>query len=178
MKIHFFLLFISIILTISSCEPNSEKSKSEDGVKANEIPTNSGTYERPLVKNDTLNSNGLIKKQKINEATKPEPDPDINVYILVDEEPKAINYDETRKAIGYPAIAKDSAIKGIVIVKVLVGKDGKYVKHRIIKKSHPLLNDAVEPQVKNLIFTPALKEGKPIKVWTTLAFHFPVKSFD
>lgn len=99
-------------------------------------------------------------------------DPDPNAFIMVEKEPQAVNLDDIKGMIGYPPTAREAGIEGKVIVRVLVGKTGKYEKHILVRKAHPLLNKAVEDKINNLSFTPGIQAGKPIKVWVTIPFDF------
>jgi protein TonB len=101
-----------------------------------------------------------------------EPEPDINAFVAVEKEPAPVNLDEIKKRIVYPPLLKEAGVQGKVIVRILVGKDGKYIKHQVIKSSHKLFTEAVEKEIQNLEFTPAIQAGKPIKLWVTIPFDF------
>ena len=74
--------------------------------------------------------------------------------------------------IGYPSIAQDADIQGRVVVRILVDKYGRYRKHKVIKKIHPILAEAVEKEIDGLRFTPAIQAGKPIPFWVNVPFNF------
>ena len=99
-------------------------------------------------------------------------DPDPSAFVIVEEEPRPVNMDNIKKAIGYPAMAKEAEIEGKVIVRVLVDKQGKYKKHVVLKDPHPILTKAVEKKLNMLQFTPGIQGGQPIKVWVTIPFDF------
>ena len=80
--------------------------------------------------------------------------------------------DAVRKIIGYPDIARDANIQGQVVVRVLVDEKGNYRKHKMIKKVHPILADAVEQNLSKLKFSPAIQGNKPIKFWVNIPFRF------
>jgi protein TonB len=101
-----------------------------------------------------------------------EPEPDPNAFVAVEKEPAPVNLDEIKKRIAYPPLLKEAGVQGKVIVRILVGKDGKYIKHQVIKSSHKLFTEAVEKEIQNLEFTPAIQAGKPIKLWVTIPFDF------
>jgi len=102
-----------------------------------------------------------------------EPDePDPNAFIMVEKEPAPVNMENLKKLIGYPPTAKEAEIEGKVILRILVGKGGKYEKHIVVKNPHPLLTKEVEKHIRNLEFTPGIQAGKPIRVWVTIPFDF------
>jgi protein TonB len=103
-------------------------------------------------------------------VAEPEPSPD--EFIFVSEEPQPLNMDDVRKIIGYPEIARDAGIEGQVVVRVLVDEKGNYRKHKMIKKVHPILAEAVESNLKQLKFSPAIQGNKPIKFWVNIPFRF------
>jgi protein TonB len=106
------------------------------------------------------------------EAPKEEPDPDPTAFISVEKEPAPANLDIIKSRITYPQAAKDIGVTGKVIVRVLVGPDGKYVKHMILRSPHNLLVAEVEKHLKSLEFTPGIQAGKPVKCWVTIPFSF------
>lgn len=105
-------------------------------------------------------------------AQQPESNPGIHEYIHVDEEPKVMNLTEVRRMVGYPLEAHRRGIHGKMYCRVLVDAKGKYVKHRITKKIHPILTKAVEFHIQKLRFEPALKSNKRIPYWANIAFDF------
>ncbi|MDB4285910.1 energy transducer TonB [bacterium] len=98
--------------------------------------------------------------------------PGINGHQMVEIEPIPQNHKEVREMIGYPEIARDAGIEGIVVIRVLVDKKGKYVKHKVIKKVHPILGGACEKHIHKLKFTPAIHDGKAIPFWVNIPFRF------
>lgn len=109
------------------------------------------------------------------EVVEKEEEPDPSAFIAVEKEPQPVNIDEIKKRIGYPPLAKEAGIQGKVIVRVLVGKNGKYEKHIVLRSPHKLLTEAVEKELPNLEFTPGIQAGKPIKVWVTIPFDFQLR---
>lgn len=104
-----------------------------------------------------------------------EKDPDPMAFVAVEKEPQPVNIDDIKKRIGYPPLAKEAGIQGKVIVRVLVGKTGKYERHIVIRSPHKLLSEAVEKELPNLEFTPGIQAGKPIRVWVTIPFDFQLR---
>ncbi|MEZ4685342.1 MAG: TonB family protein [Bacteroidia bacterium] len=99
-------------------------------------------------------------------------EPDINAFFFVDEEPQPTNMEEVRQLIGYPPEAVEQDIQGQVVVRMLVGEDGSYIRHKVIMQGDPILATAVEAQVAKLKFKPAISNGKPLKFWVNIPFAF------
>ncbi|MCB0835876.1 MAG: energy transducer TonB, partial [Bacteroidetes bacterium] len=99
-------------------------------------------------------------------------EPDIKDFVFAEEEPTPVNINDIKKLIGYPQIARDASIQGMVVVRVLVDKNGNYAKHKVTNEVHPILSRAVEEHVNKLKFTPAIQGGKPIKFWVNIPFNF------
>jgi periplasmic protein TonB len=102
-------------------------------------------------------------------ATDPEP---FEFIPDLDKEPNALNFDALRKSISYPPQAKEICMSGKVVLRILVGVDGRYLKHFVVKSPHPLLTKAVVEKIEMLHFSPGMQAGRPIKVWVTLPFDF------
>ncbi|MEM7039080.1 MAG: energy transducer TonB, partial [Bacteroidota bacterium] len=64
------------------------------------------------------------------------------------------NLDHIRKAIGYPAGARDLGMDGKVIYRVLVDENGKYLRHMVLKSSHPIFEKACAKQLSKVEFEP------------------------
>ncbi len=109
------------------------------------------------------------------EVVEKEDDPDPTAFVAVEKEPQPTNIDDIKRRIGYPPLAKEAGIQGKVIVRVLVGKNGKYEKHIVLKSPHKMLTEAVEKELPSLEFTPGIQAGKPIKVWVTIPFDFQLR---
>ncbi len=115
-----------------------------------------------------------ITTTKITKKKRKHPDP--FKFIPVEKEPEPVNIDDIKQKIGYPGPATKAGIEGIVVMRVLVNKRGKYVKHIVLSSPHPILTEAVEKQLHKLKFTPAIQSGKRVKVWTNIPFRFSLVS--
>lgn len=93
-------------------------------------------------------------------------------FVFADEEPRPVNMKRVVRLIGYPQMARDAGIEGIIIARVLVDKKGRYRDHRIINSAHPILQKAVEKHLDALTFTPAIQGGNPIPFWVNIPFRF------
>lgn len=100
-------------------------------------------------------------------------EPGINDFYIPAVSPKTINKMEVVREIGYPQAAKDLKQYGDLIVRILVGREGEYVKHQILKSPHDIFSKAVEKHLPQLKFSPAQNEdGAPIMCWVNVPFRF------
>lgn len=72
----------------------------------------------------------------------------------------------------YPSILKAAGIEGEVSVKVFVNENGGVDKATVEETSNKDFDDAALEAVKQWEFTPALKDGKPIKAEIIIPFSF------
>lgn len=101
-----------------------------------------------------------------------EPDPD--EFVFVEKEPE-FDYADLQRRVQYPEIARRAGIEGKVVVKVLVGKDGKPKRAFVADSPSEMLNDAALKAVLATTFTPAIQNGNPIDVWVTIPIIFKIK---
>ena len=99
-------------------------------------------------------------------------EPNVNAFISVDQEPKTLNMRDVQMKIGYPQVARDAGIEGTVVLRILVGNEGQYIRHVVLNSVHPALEGAVVQNISKISFTPAEKDGKPVKFWVNLPFTF------
>ena len=97
-----------------------------------------------------------------------EPEPDD--FIPVEEEPVRIHID----APVYPAVARESGVEGTVIVRALVGRDGR-VKRSVVVEGNPLLNAAAITCAETAVFRPALMDNRPVEVWVLIPVTFRMR---
>lgn len=86
--------------------------------------------------------------------------------------PVPLNLDAIKRAIGYPEEARERGISGEIIVRVLVDELGKYQDHEIIQPGHETLQAAVEANVTELTFSPAVINGANTASWVNIPFKF------
>jgi protein TonB len=86
----------------------------------------------------------------------------------------AVERDPVRIAIDppvYPEVASAAGVAGTVIVRVLVGKDGK-VADALIVDGIPMLDEAALACARTAVFQPALLQNRPIEVWVLMPIVF------
>ena len=99
-------------------------------------------------------------------ASGPSPDD----FVAVEEEPRLLRIEPPQ----YPALAREAGVEGTVVVRALVGKDGK-VKKTILISGNPMLADAAMECGRTAVFTPAMQQKKPVEVWVQLPIEFSLK---
>jgi TonB family protein len=89
--------------------------------------------------------------------------------VYVDELPEAIRKVQPEYPTDLPNDFDET-----VIVKALVGRDGRVLDTQVVK-SVPVLDDAAVASVKQWVFKPALSNNKPVAVWVAVPVRFSNK---
>ena len=77
---------------------------------------------------------------------------------------------------GYPAAAKRMGMEGIVLLKVLVSRDGNALKIEIAQSSgHDILDKSATEAVRNWRFVPARQGDFPVEEWVQVPVAFHLK---
>ena len=98
-------------------------------------------------------------------------EPGMDEFVPVEKPPQIV-----RKAIPvYPEMAVRAGLEGVVWVKILVDKEGKPLKTAVIKSSAEIFNDPATAAAMQFLFTPAVMNQGPVKVWVTIPFRFKLK---
>ncbi len=95
--------------------------------------------------------------------------PDPYEVPLVDELPVPI----TMVKPEYPELGREAGVEGTVVVRALVGKDGR-VKQAFAEPAHSvaILDGAALDAVKRWVFKPALTHNQPVPVWVSIPMRF------
>ncbi len=72
----------------------------------------------------------------------------------------------------YPEIARQLKIEGMVVVRMIVGPDGRVKHAEIIKSVHEILNEPVLEAVRQWIFKPGKQMGQPVSVRIIQPYRF------
>ncbi len=107
------------------------------------------------------------------EKKEEEPAPD--EFIAVEKEP-GVDLAKLQKSIVYPDLARRAGVEGRVVVRVLVGPDGKARRYFVESSDHELLNQAALDAIKNYgLFTPAIQNGQAIMCWVSIPITFRLR---
>lgn len=99
-----------------------------------------------------------------------EPVPGVKDYVYHDEPPAVV----TQVKPAYPDLARAAGVDGTVLLRVLVGKDGR-VKDVHVDRSIALLDEAAVAAARQWVFTPALSNGHPVLVWVAVPVRFSLR---
>jgi periplasmic protein TonB len=96
------------------------------------------------------------------------PGPD--VLVVCEEYPRLLRLDPPI----YPGLAREAGLEGKVLLRVLVGTDGRVVKCLLLS-GNPMLADAAMASARSALFAPATQQHKPVAVWVQLPIEFSLK---
>ena len=71
----------------------------------------------------------------------------------------------------YPESAIKDSLNGLVVIQLLVGKDGRVKMTRLLEGEEPFSSAAIEAGKKS-IWEPAIYNGKPVGVWVAFPIRF------
>lgn len=103
-----------------------------------------------------------------------EEEPDPEEFIPVEKEP-GFDLGELQKRVVYPEMAKRAGIEGVVLVRALIGKNGRVKKTIIQASENSALNKAASKAVKETIFTPAIQNDRPVQLWISIPVDFRLR---
>lgn len=83
-------------------------------------------------------------------------------------------YDDAElvQSIHYPDLARENAIEGSTLVLFVVNTTGRAEKVEIVQSDNPMFNEVSLEAIRNLHFTPATHNGKPVRVRMTIPINF------
>ena len=110
----------------------------------------------------------VVRTQTIGPAP-PEREPLPDEYVYTDELPQLVRGVKPL----YPDIAREAGVEGTVKLQLLIGLDG-HVLRAIVQRngSVPMLDEAAIAAAMASVFTPALVNKRPVKVWVTQDYRF------
>jgi len=97
-------------------------------------------------------------------------EPPIVPWPLIEIKPKLIKTVPTV----YPELAVMSRLEGQVVLRVLIGTDGRVEKVQVLK-SIKGLNQAAIDAAKQYVFSPAIQVDKKVKVWMAIPVQFKLQ---
>jgi len=77
-------------------------------------------------------------------------------------------------APGYPALARDARVGGVVVIECRIDTEGRVADARILR-GHPLLDDAALDAVRQWRYRPTLLHGRPVSVIMSVTVRFTLR---
>jgi len=75
----------------------------------------------------------------------------------------------------YPEIARLARLEGTVVVRVLVGADGRVLEAVVVKGVHPQLDRAAVAAARECRFKPGRQREMPVKAWVAVPYRFSLR---
>jgi protein TonB len=72
-------------------------------------------------------------------------------------------------------LAREARVEGVVILSVVIAKDGTISDIKVISSSDPRLLTGVVDAVKQWVYKPTLLNGEPVEVITTVTINFSLQ---
>lgn len=72
----------------------------------------------------------------------------------------------------YPEAAREEKVEGVVIVQVVIEKDGTVSQTRVLKGLHPELDRASREAISTWTFEPARLDGEPVSVFYNMTIRY------
>lgn len=91
-------------------------------------------------------------------------------FVAVDQYPERLSIAPPE----YPPMALQAGVEGSVLVRALVGKDGKVKQVQVISGPE-MLREAAVASAKTALFRPAILNAKPIEVWVVFPVSFQMR---
>jgi len=88
-------------------------------------------------------------------------------FDAVEEKPSVVSF----PAPVYPELARHAEVEGRVLLRLLVGADGR-VKDAAVVEGVAMLNAAALEAARGAIFRPALQQHRPVAVWVEVPVQF------
>lgn len=80
-----------------------------------------------------------------------------------------------RSTMQYPQMEKDNHISGKVIIRFVIEKDGTVSNTTVVKSASPGIDREVMRVLKTMRFSPAMQQGKPVRVYYNLPMYVDIK---
>lgn len=99
-------------------------------------------------------------------------------YVTAQEvAPTPLNLAEISSELNYPDSAKANKIEGQVVFTALLDANGNIEKLSDKIEGPEIFHDEVKRVIRRLKFSPARKDGEPVKCWVSIPFKFELNSF-
>lgn len=110
------------------------------------------------------------------EETTAEPEEE-EIFVVVEEMPEIIGgMQRLYSLLEYPEIARQAGLEGQVVVRVVVGTDGRPSQPEVVRSAGEVLDQAAVAAVMQLRFKPGRQRGRPVRVRMALPIRFKLRA--
>jgi protein TonB len=159
-------------LLASKSEPKPELKVKKEETADNATPTKPTTkIEEPAKKVETAPP--PMAKAEVRSETPPRSAEAVSqpIATFAERKPEIIKLENPK----FPLAAQRVGLEGEVVVRALIGVDGKVARAEILRSSNDVFNDAVLTAVNQSRFSPGVKSTGPAETWITIPFRFKSK---
>ncbi|MCH7760935.1 energy transducer TonB [candidate division TA06 bacterium] len=75
----------------------------------------------------------------------------------------------------YPKFARMAGMEGVVVLKLILDVDGSVLDTEVIQSPHDALSRAAVVAAKSSRYTPAIWNGRPVRVWIAQTYRFDLR---
>ncbi len=93
-----------------------------------------------------------------------------DAFVATDQQPTLVSMPKP----DYPTMAKEAGIQGMVLIRALVGTDGR-VRNTLVAQGPEVLAQAAQRAVRQAQFKPALQNNHPVAVWVPVPVNFSLQ---
>ncbi len=126
----------------------------------------------PAIPTEGTGSTEVVIDQGAQVTKEVEPAPDDFIPV---EKDAVTDMNDLQKRVVYPPQAIKQNIEGKVLVRVLIGKDGRPKRCIIDQSVNSSLDEAAKKAVMSSIFTPAIQNGAPVEEWVSVPVNFTLR---
>ncbi len=126
----------------------------------------------PAIATEGTGATEVVIDEGSNVVREAEPAPDD--FVAVEKE-AVTDLVDLQKRVVYPPQAIKQSLEGKVLIRVLVGKDGRPKRSIIDQSVATSLDEAASRAVMSSVFTPAIQNGAPVEMWITVPVNFKLR---
>ncbi len=107
-----------------------------------------------------------------------EDDPEEKLFVVVEQMPEMIGgLEALLKDLKYPRLAERAGLEGMVVVTVIIEKDGQPSNVEVLRSVAKVLDEAAMTAVMKQRFEPALQRNRPVRVVMSIPVHFRLTGY-
>lgn len=105
-----------------------------------------------------------------------EEEDELEIFVVVEQMPEIIGGSQkVYEYLDYPEIARQAGIEGLVVIQVIVNKEGIPTMPEAVRSGGQVLDDAAIKAVMKLRFVPGKQRGKPVQVRLAIPIRFRLR---